>query len=226
MMAMNLRSLDLNLLLVFEAILREGSVARAAERLHLSPPATSHALSRLRHRLKDQLFVRTPAGMTPTPRAEQLARPVRRALDELQLALEPDVFSPATAERIFVVALNNFGAIALAAPVVSECLKQAPRIRVSLRPSGTLDVLNFLERGELDLVISALDAPADRFAARNSGRRSLCRRHAARPPGGEAHYGYRGLCQTAAAPHVRREKHANPPAAIDSNDDRDRALSW
>ena len=104
--------------------------------------------------------------MTPTPRAEQLARPVRRALDELQLALEPDVFSPATAERIFVVALNNFGAIALAAPVVSECLKQAPRIRVSLRPSGTLDVLNFLERGELDLVISALDAPADRFAAR------------------------------------------------------------
>jgi DNA-binding transcriptional LysR family regulator len=62
MMAMNLRSLDLNLLLVFEAILREGSVARAAERLHLSPPATSHALSRLRHRLKDQLFVRTPAA--------------------------------------------------------------------------------------------------------------------------------------------------------------------
>jgi DNA-binding transcriptional LysR family regulator len=59
MMAMNLRSLDLNLLLVFEAILREGSVA---ERLHLSPPATSHALSRLRHRLKDQLFVRTPAA--------------------------------------------------------------------------------------------------------------------------------------------------------------------
>jgi DNA-binding transcriptional LysR family regulator len=104
--------------------------------------------------------------MTPTPRAEQLARPVRRALDELQLALEPDVFSPATAERIFVVALNNFGAIALAAPVVSECLKQAPRIRVSLRPSGTLDLLNFLERAELDLVISALDAPADRFAAR------------------------------------------------------------
>src|ERR1700690_3216361 len=123
----DLRSLDLNLLLVFEAILHEGSVARAAERLHLSQPAT---LSRLRHRLKDQLFVRTPAGVTPTPRAEQLARPVRRALDELQLALEPDVFSPATAERSFIIALNNFGAIALEAPVVSECLKQAPRIRV------------------------------------------------------------------------------------------------
>ena len=55
--------------------------------------------------------------MTPTPHAEQLAGPVRRALDELQLALEPDVFSPATAERSFVVALDNFGAIALDAPV-------------------------------------------------------------------------------------------------------------
>jgi hypothetical protein len=64
--------------------------------------------------------------MTPTPHAEQLAGPVRRALDELQLALVPDVFSPATAERSFVVALD--------APVVSECLKQAPRIRLSLRP--------------------------------------------------------------------------------------------
>ena len=144
MAAMNLRALDLNLLLVFEAILREGSVARAAERLHLSQPATSHALSRLRHRLKDQLFVRTPTGMSATPRAERLAQPVRRALDELQLALESDVFSPATAERSFVVALNNFGAIALAAPLVSECLKQAPRIRLSLRPSGTLDVLTRL----------------------------------------------------------------------------------
>jgi Bacterial regulatory helix-turn-helix protein, lysR family len=56
-----------------QAILREGSVARTAERLHLSQPATSHALSRLRRRLKDQLFVRTPTGMSPTPRAERLA---------------------------------------------------------------------------------------------------------------------------------------------------------
>jgi DNA-binding transcriptional LysR family regulator len=99
------------------------------------------------------------ATRTGGPRAEQFARPVRRALDELQLALEPDLFSPATAERSFVVALNNFGAIALAAPLVSECLKHAPRIRLSLRPGGTLDLLNLLERAELDLVISALDAP-------------------------------------------------------------------
>jgi DNA-binding transcriptional LysR family regulator len=130
MTAMNLRSLDLNLLLVFEAILHEGSVARAAERLHLSQPATSHALSRLRHRLKDQLFVRTPAGMTPTPRAER--SPAKRHPAPAQAEVRPARGAPVapTAERSFIVALDNFGAIALAAPVVSECLKHTPRIRL------------------------------------------------------------------------------------------------
>src|SRR6266576_5712960 len=98
---MILATFDLNLLLVFEAILRERSVTRAAETLNLSQPAMSHALNRLRWMLKDQLFVRTPDGMMPTPRAEQLAQPVRRALGELETALEPDAFVPAQAERRF-----------------------------------------------------------------------------------------------------------------------------
>src|ERR1700677_3619376 len=148
MMAMNLRSLDLNLLLVFEAILREGSVARRRRTPASQPAGHEPRVEPVAPPVERPVVRPHPSGMTPTPRAGQLARPVRRALDELQLALEPDVFSPATAERIFVVALNNFGAIALAAPVVSECLKHAPRIRVSLRSSGTLDVLNFLEGGE------------------------------------------------------------------------------
>ena len=163
---MKLSSLDLNLLLVFEAVLREGSVAGAAKRLHLSQPATSHALARLRARLKDQLFIRTPTGMTPTPRAERLALPVRHALDELRFALDPEVFSPATAERSFSLAVNNFGAIALTAPLIMELRKQAPRVRLSIRPGGALDVFGLLDRGELDLVISGQNAPAERFAAK------------------------------------------------------------
>jgi DNA-binding transcriptional LysR family regulator len=162
---MKLGAFDLNLLLVFEAILREQSVTRAAERLSLSQPAMSHALNRLRWLLKDQLFVRTPAGMMPTPRAEQLALPVRRALDELQLALEPETFTASTAERQFTIAVNNYAAVVLAGPIVAECTVLAPRIRLSLRPSGTLDLPDLLDRGELDLVISAVDAPAERFAA-------------------------------------------------------------
>jgi DNA-binding transcriptional LysR family regulator len=162
---MNLATFDLNLLLVFEAILRERSVTRAAQALNLSQPAMSHALNRMRWMLKDQLFVRTPAGMMPTPRAEQLALPVRKALGELQLALEPETFNPSTADRWFTIAVNNYAAVVLAGPIVAECRMLAPRIRLSLRPSGTLDLPDLLDKGEFDLVISAIDAPAERFAS-------------------------------------------------------------
>jgi DNA-binding transcriptional LysR family regulator len=164
-MVVNLRTFDLNLLLVFDAILRERSVMRAAEALALSQPAVSHALNRLRHLVKDQLFVRTPAGMMPTPRAEQLALPVRKALNDLQVALETETFAPSTAERRFAIAVNNYAAVVLAAPIVAACRALAPRIQLSLRPSGTLDLTDLLERGELDLAISARDAPAERFAS-------------------------------------------------------------
>lgn len=163
---MNLRTLDLNLLLVFEAVLRERSVIGAAKRLHLSQPATSHALNRLRRRLNDQLFVRTPEGMIPTPRAEQLAVPVRRALDELKLALQPETFSASTSERRFVLAVNNYAAVVLAAALVAKCRELAPRVGLSLRPSGSLDMADLLERAEIDLAISATDTAADRFASR------------------------------------------------------------
>ena len=124
---MNLRTFDLNLLLVFDAILRERSVMRAAEALGLSQPALSHALNRLRYLVKDQLFVRTPAGVMPTPRAEQLALPVRKALNDLQIALETETFSPSTADRQFVIAVNNYAAVVLAAPIVAACRAAADR---------------------------------------------------------------------------------------------------
>src|ERR1700739_3280335 len=78
--AMNWGAFDLNLLIVFDAVMRERSVTRAGDRIGLSQPAMSHALNRLRHMLKDELFVRTPEGMMPTPRAEMLALPLRNAL--------------------------------------------------------------------------------------------------------------------------------------------------
>ena len=160
---MNLRNFDLNLLLVFDAVLRERSVIRAADALALSQPALSHALNRLRYLVKDRLFIRTPDGMMPTPRAEQLALPVRKALSDLQLALETEKFSPATADRRFIIAVNNYAAVTLAGPIVAACQAQAPKVRLSLRPSGTLDLAELLERGQLDLAISAIGAPAERF---------------------------------------------------------------
>lgn len=162
---MRFHNLDLNLLLVFDAVLREQSVVRAADTLALSQPAVSHALNRLRHTLKDKLFVRTPSGMVPTPRAEQLALPIRKALNDLQLAIEGDTFDPSSAERRFAIAVNNYAAVVAVGPIVAAVRAQAPRVRLSLVPSGTLNLIDKLDRGELDLVIAARDASAERFAS-------------------------------------------------------------
>ena len=84
---MNWNAFDLNLLVIFDAVMQEKSLTRAGRRLGMSQPAVSHALARLRHMLKDELFVRSPEGMRPTPRAERMLEPVRAALQELQLTL-------------------------------------------------------------------------------------------------------------------------------------------
>jgi DNA-binding transcriptional LysR family regulator len=162
---MRLRSLDLNLLLVFDAIMRERSVVRAADALAISQPAVSHALNRLRYALKDQLFVRTPTGMLPTPRAEALALPVRRALNELQLAVEGDRFDPALADRRFTIAVNNYAAVVAVGSIIAVVRAQAPKVRLTLVPSGTLNLADRLDRGELDLAIFARALEGERFAS-------------------------------------------------------------
>src|SRR3954470_8047090 len=107
---MSWNSFDLNLLVVFDAIMQAKTVTRAAPRLGMSQPAVSHALARLRHMLKDDLFVRTPEGMLPTPRAERMAGPIRAALLELQVTLESDQFEASQSSRSFIVVANNYAA--------------------------------------------------------------------------------------------------------------------
>ncbi|HXP96146.1 MAG TPA: LysR family transcriptional regulator, partial [Telmatospirillum sp.] len=136
---MNLASFDLNLLTVFDAVMQERSVTRAGKRIGLSQPAMSHALNRLRHMLKDDLFIRTPDGMVPTPQAEMLALPVRNALAEMMLVLEPAVFDPASSDKRFVLGVNNYAAVVLAPPLVAMVSAAAPNVFLDLRPSGTLN---------------------------------------------------------------------------------------
>lgn len=121
---MNWGAFDLNLLIVFDAVMQERNVTRAGSKIGLSQPAVSHALSRLRYMLKDELFIRTPDGMAPTPRAEQLAGPLRRALSDMQLALEPETFVPQEATRLFVLALNNYAAVILAPSLVTAVISR------------------------------------------------------------------------------------------------------
>jgi DNA-binding transcriptional LysR family regulator len=165
MCAMNWRSIDLNLLVVFDAVMAERSVTRAGRVIGLSQPAMSHALNRLRHMLDDELFVRTPDGMAPTPRAEQLAEPVRNALNEMQLALEPLAFDPHTSDRTFVIGMNNLAAVVVAPPLCAAVCGIMPGVRLDMRPSGTLDIADCLDRGDLDLAIGGLESPGERFAS-------------------------------------------------------------
>ena len=161
-----LGALDLNLLVVFDAMMQERNVTRAGERLGLSQPAMSHALTRLRHMLKDDLFVRSPKGMLPTPRAEEIALPLRHALDGLQHSLEPTAFDPSEAKRTFRIAADNYAAIVLVAPVAGCIAKSAPDVTLEFLPSGTLDVHDLLDRGQLDLAIGSFVKQAERFSRR------------------------------------------------------------
>ena len=164
--APKLAALDLNLLVVFDAIMRERSVTRAGQRLGLSQPAMSHALTRLRHMLKDELFIRSPTGMTPTPRADQLATPIRIALDGLQQSLEPVQFDPAKTTMTFRIAVDNYAAIVLVAPIAAHVARFAPGVRLDFRPSGTLDVLEQLDRSELHLAMGPSAPRGERFSRR------------------------------------------------------------
>lgn len=163
MHVMNLASFDLNLLTVFDAVMQERSVTRAGNRIGLSQPAMSHALNRLRYVLKDDLFIRTPDGMIPTPHAEMLAKPLRNALAEMLIALEPAAFDPATSDKRFVLALNNYASVVLAPPLVTMASATAPKVLLDLRPSGTLDIADRLDHGDLDLTLGSSNNPGERF---------------------------------------------------------------
>src|SRR5438132_142272 len=137
MSKMNWRAFDLNLLVVFDGLMHERSVTRAGKRLGMSQPALSHALNRLRSLMEDQLFIRTPKGMVPTPRAEQLAEPLRRALAAMEHALEPETFVPAKATRRFPIAVSNYAAIVIGPPLVAAVATAAPAVALALRPRSS-----------------------------------------------------------------------------------------
>jgi DNA-binding transcriptional LysR family regulator len=164
---MNWRTLDLNLLTVFDAVGGERSATKAAAKLNMTQPAVSHALTRLRSTLGDDLFLRTPQGMEPTPYAERLIGPIRSALDALRTALDRAAdFEPSTTRRTFVIALDSRAALALAPRLLAMIAAEAPGISLDMRPSGTLNIPDRLDSGELDIAIGGLSSPGERFSDR------------------------------------------------------------
>jgi len=113
-MKLNLRAVDLNLLTIFDAIMTLGQMSKAAEQLHMTQPAVSHALGRLRQTFDDQLFIRTRQGMKPTPRATAIAGPIREALATILDTLDTgQVFDPGASDRAFRIAFGRYGELIL-----------------------------------------------------------------------------------------------------------------
>lgn len=162
---MNLAELDLKALLVFDAVMTERSTTKAGYRLAMSQPAVSSALKRLRHALKDELFIRGSDGMRPTPRSLELAAPIRQALTQLSEALEPVEFIPATASRTFTFAMADHAA-SLILPALAERLeKLAPYIDIRVKPNTNLNASELLDSGEIDLAIGLFPNPPERLQA-------------------------------------------------------------
>jgi len=154
---MNVAGLDLNLLRVFEAVLRDRSVTAAARRLGLTQPAVSNALARLRAQFEDALFVRTPSGMDATPFARELAEPVRQALALLEAALAHGPgFDPATATRAFRFYMSDLGQIEFLPPLVERAQRVAPGVRLEAVALEVEDIGDALAAGSLDIAVGFL----------------------------------------------------------------------
>ena len=151
---MDLRSFDLNLLVVLHALITEQSVSRAATKLHLSQPATSAALKRLRSTLHDPLLVRDGLKMVLTPRAEELLVPLAAILGEIDRTLDtPTPFNPAIVDRTIRIATNDYGAFVLIPPLMNRLQQVAPGIDLEVWEIGR-DALAALNEGKIDLAIA------------------------------------------------------------------------
>lgn len=152
---MDLHGVDLNLLVAFDALMAERSVTRAGARIGRTQPAMSAALSRLRALLADELFVRSPSGLQPTPRALDLAEPLGRALADIQRTLDyTQAFEPATSAAAFTLGLSEHPSHVLLPRLVERLRDAAPAVTLRVRSfTARDDAVAMLDAGEVDLTI-------------------------------------------------------------------------
>lgn len=162
-MSMNqtdLRKFDLNLLVVFEVLMAERHVGRAAAKLGLSQSGASYALARLRELAGDRLFIRHPKGVEPTERALALAAPIADVLERARAALaSPLPFDPAVAARRFSVGATDYVTLVVLPPLLARIRKVAPAIDLQFRNIDRDSIAPLLDRGDIDLALGIAPKP-------------------------------------------------------------------
>ncbi len=158
-----MRNQDLNLLPIFDALVQEQQLSRAAERLSMSQPAVSKALKRLRLSFKDELFVRTRRGLKPTPRALQLHGTLAPALNIIRQSYDAHPFSADQVERAFDVTMNSTVELVAMPHIAASFYRIAPKATVRVHPDYLPDIPARLKDGRLDCAIDFIDLPEDQF---------------------------------------------------------------
>lgn len=159
---MHLSRIDLNLFVVLDAIYTEQGITRASEKLHLTQPAISHALARLREIFDDPLFVRRGHTMVPTPFARNLIEPVRRSLRSLETTLNDiDRFDPANTEKRFTLGLRDPVESTVLPPLMRIVMLEAPRVDLAAVRVQRRELESVLSTGSLDVAIDVLLSVSD-----------------------------------------------------------------
>ncbi len=150
----SLNQLDLNLLRVFDAIMRERSITRAAMRLGRTQPSVSHALNRLRDILGDELFLRVDGQMAPTPRAKDLSVTISKALSDVNLAIEQHLhFEPKYTTRTFRLCVSDYTAVVVLQALIQKFITQAPKAKLNVVHAQNFEVALKLRKREIDCAI-------------------------------------------------------------------------
>lgn len=149
-----MRHQELNLLMIFDAIMTEGSITRAADRLAMTQPAVSNALSRMRSAWKDELFVKDGRGVQPTVFAQNLWGQVRDPLRQLEDAVDPTLFDPGTARRTFRIATSDIAVDMIWSPLRRLVEEQAPHINIHAIPNTIVNNEKILNDAEVDMVVA------------------------------------------------------------------------
>src|SRR5210317_743890 len=159
----NLKSIDLNLLVYLDVLLRERNVTRAAESLGISQPAMSNGLRRLRKLFSDPLLVRTSDGMSPTEQAEKLQPKIRDVVASIKKVVEPDrQFDAANADRVFRISVSDYSEATLLPHMLRRMRSESPDVTLDVLTPSDVSYQD-LERGSVDLVINRFDVLPQSF---------------------------------------------------------------
>ena len=160
---MNIKNFDLNLLVVFKTLYEERNVTKASKKIGITQPAMSNALNRLRYLVKDELFIRGPKGMRPTPRANELASPIQTALNNLELSLSSINFDPQTTKKLYKISISDDVAPLILPNLINFLEKESPNSSLRIRSEQGSEALKLLDSNDIDFAIGRFEMVSTRF---------------------------------------------------------------